>query len=161
MKRNTPARRLVPLSFLAGLLLSGAVGTASLRAQSYSMSWSKIAAGQATSTNGQFSVTGTVGQADATAPLLGGSYAVTGGFWSFISVVQTPGSPELDIALRGPQTVLISWPAPSTGFVLQQTSALGTAAWVDVTNSVTSTPLVNQVEVTFIQGNTFYRLIQR
>ena len=136
-------------------------GPLALCAQSYRIDWYKISGGQGTSTNGQFSVTGTIGQQDAHVAAAGGNYSLTGGFWSFITAIQTPGSPELSISINSPQTALISWPAPSAGFVLQQNSTLNPGTWADVTNSVTSLPVVNQIEVTFAQGHTFYRLIHR
>jgi hypothetical protein len=149
------------LAFLLAVGFSWVGLPVALQAQSYRIDWHKIAGGQGTSTNGRFSVTGTVGQPDAHGTASGGNYSLTGGFWSFISAVQTPGSPELSISIHSPQAALISWPAPSSGFVLQQNSTLNPGTWMDVTNSVTSLPVVNQIEVTFTQGHTFYRLIYR
>jgi len=46
-------------------------------------------------------------------------YSVTGGFWSLISVVQTPGVPNLLIVPNGANSVKILW--PNTGsYTLQQ-----------------------------------------
>ncbi|HUC85210.1 MAG TPA: hypothetical protein VL970_08465, partial [Candidatus Acidoferrales bacterium] len=59
-------------------------------AQSYSIDWFKIAGGGGTSSNGQFSVSGTIGQPDAGGPLTGGSFSLAGGFWALYAV-QTPG----------------------------------------------------------------------
>src|SRR5262245_59786856 len=81
----------------------------------FSIDWSKIAGGSGTSTGGVFSVTGTIGQPDAGPTLSGGNFSLTGGFWSLISVVQTPGAPLLTI-IRSNNTVTVSWPSPSTGF---------------------------------------------
>jgi hypothetical protein len=67
-------------------------------------------------------------------------------------------APLLSIALTGPDSVVLSWPASSTGFVLQQCDALGTSNW----QAVAATPqLVNdhsQVEVPPTNGASFYRL---
>jgi hypothetical protein len=149
------------LAVLAGLWWAGVDLIAPLRAEGYSIEWYRIASGQGTSTNQQFTLSGTIGQADGAGTMRGGNYALASGFWSFISVVPTPGAPELAIALSGPRTVLISWPAPSTGFVLQQNATFNAVQWVDVTERVTSTPVANLVEVPFANGTTFYRLIQR
>src|SRR5438477_13062834 len=104
------------ISILAGLLL--AVSAASLRAQTYSIDWYKIAGGGGTSTNGQYAVSGTIGQPDAGNTMAGGNYSLTGGFWSLISVVQTPGAPTLYINQAG-SAVTISWQDVS-GWSLQQ-----------------------------------------
>ena len=67
-----------------------------------------------------YQVTGTIGQPDAGMAMSGGSYSVTGGFWSLISVVQTAGLPNLTITHSG-NSVIVSW--PNTGsYTLQQTA---------------------------------------
>jgi hypothetical protein len=76
-------------------------------AQVYSIEWSKVACGGDTSTNDQYSVSGTIGQHDAGTAMTGGNYSLTGGFWSLISVVQTAGLPNLTIAKVG-NSVIIS-----------------------------------------------------
>ena len=142
-----------------GMWLLCAWAETPLRAQGFSIDWYKITAGGGTSTNGQYNLTGAIGQHDAGQTLSGGNFALTGGFWSFITAVQTPGAPTLTVTVSGPKTVIISWPAPSTGFVLQQNSTLGTTTWVDVTSEVTTIAGVNQVEVPFSIGNLFFRLL--
>ena len=77
-------------------------------AQSYSIDWYKIAGGGGTSPNSQYAVSGTIGQPDASAPMSGGNYSVTGGFWSLINVVQTAGAPTLYVSHSG-NTVTVSW----------------------------------------------------
>src|SRR5258708_9372109 len=84
-------------------------------AQSFSIDWLKISGGGGKSTNGQFSVSGTIGQPDAGGVMSGGNYSVTGGFWSLISVVRTAGAPALTVTHSG-NSVTVSWPSPSTGF---------------------------------------------
>ena len=84
------------------LLLSLTIPVAGL-AQQYSVDWYKISGGGGTSTGGVYSVSGTIGQQDASGPMTGGSYSLTGGFWALISVVQTPGAPNLIITFAGPE----------------------------------------------------------
>ena len=62
-----------------------ALAVLSARAPSYSIDWYKIAGGGGTSTGGVYSVSGTIGQPDASGAMTGGNYSVTGGFWSIIS----------------------------------------------------------------------------
>src|ERR1035441_2557061 len=85
--------------------------------QTYSIDWYKISGGGGTSTNGQYSLSGTIGQHDAGGPMTGGSYSLTGGFWALYAM-QTPGAPVLSIKLTATNTVMVYWPSPSAGFNL-------------------------------------------
>src|SRR5712691_11819871 len=64
----------------------------SAHAQSYSIDWFTVDGGGGTSTGGVYQVSGTAGQADAGPSMSGGNFSLTGGFWSLLSVVQTPGA---------------------------------------------------------------------
>src|SRR5437588_1941270 len=97
--------------------------------QNYSISWFKIAGGGGTSSNTQFSVSGTIGQPEAGGPLAGGSYSVSGGFWT-VSTVPVPGAPLLRILLTATNTAVVSWPSSSTGFSLQVTTNLTSPVWL-------------------------------
>src|SRR2546430_10476182 len=108
---------LLALCFLSCALCSPAFGQ-------FSIDWFTIDGGGGTSTGGVYSVSGTVGQPDASSqPLAGGNFSLTGGFWSLFAV-QTPGAPLLTIKLTPTNTALVSWPSPSTGFALQQNTNL-------------------------------------
>ena len=157
IRRSAPP--LIVAATLAGLWLLCIWSVRPVSAQRFSIDWFKVAAGGGTSSNAQFSLSGTIGQHESGEALSGGNFALTGGFWSLIAAIQTPGAPVLGITVAGPNAVLVSWPAPSTGFVLQETTALNTAAWVDVTNAVTTTAGANQILVPFAGGNKFYRLV--
>jgi hypothetical protein len=64
----------------------------------------------------------------------------------------------LSIQLTPTNAVVISWPAPSTGFALQQNGTLDPASWVTVTNSTSVANGQNQVIVSPPVGTQFYRL---
>ncbi len=130
----------------------------SARAQSYSIDWYSIDGGGGTSTGGVYSVSGTIGQPDAGAPMSGGTYAVTGGFWSLLSVVPTIGAPLLKIQLTATNTALIIWPSASTGFSLQQNSDLSTALWTTPPQTVNDNGTNKFIVVSPPAGNRFYRL---
>lgn len=149
------AMKIFPISFLAGLLL--ALSMDSLCAQTYSIDWYKISGGGGTSSNGQFTVSGTIGQHDAGGPMTGGNYSLTGGFWSFLSVVQTAGSPTLRIFLTTTNTAVVAWPAPSTGFSLQVSTNISTTNWVS-TGSPSVVGSENQVIIAPPAGRQFFRL---
>ena len=79
---------------------------------------------------------------------------------SFLSVVQSPGSPMLKISLTATNTAIVYWPSPSTGFSLQQNSSLGTTNWVAISEAVTDNGTNRFIIVNPPSGNRFYRLIK-
>jgi hypothetical protein len=124
-------------------------------AQQYSIDWFTIDGGGGTSTGGVYSVTGTIGQPDAGA-MTGGNYSIDGGFWGIIAAVQTPGAPLLSIFRTTTNTVVVSWPSPSS-FSLQVNTNLGTTNW-----SGAGSPFDDGTNKYIIvnppTGNRFYRL---
>ena len=106
------------ISACFGLWLS----SVAVQAQSYSIDWFQIAGGGGTSTGGVYSVSGSIGQPDAGPTMSSGAYSLVGGFWGVIAI-QTPGAPLLSVELTN-GAVRVFWPAPATGFLLDQTMAL-------------------------------------
>ena len=129
----------------------------SLIAQQYSVDWYKVAAGGGTSTNGQYAVSGTIGQPEASGALSGGQYSVTGGFWSLINVVQTPGAPTLYVSHSG-NTVTVYW-QDVTGWNLIQNGNLTTpiVSW-SASSPPTLTGGTNYLNLVNPSGNLFFRL---
>ena len=127
-------------------------------AQQYSVDWFKIAGGGGASTNGQYSVSGTIGQPDA-GTVSGGNFTIDGGFWGIIAAVQTPGAPLLTIARTTTNTVAVFWASPSTGFTLQQnTNSVSSVNWSNVVTTPSDDGTTKTVIVTPPTGNRFYRL---
>ena len=62
-------------------ILSSAVALAQT-GDGFDLSWSTIDGGGGTSSGGAFSLSGTVGQPDASVAMTGGSYTLQGGFWA-------------------------------------------------------------------------------
>ncbi len=153
--------RAVIKPFLGILLLLSALNShlSTACAQSYTVDWYKIAGGGGVSTGGTYQVNGTIGQPDASSQMSGGSYSVTGGFWSLISVVQMPGVPNLTIAHSG-NSVTVFWPDAATNtYTLQQNNNLAlTNGWT--TSGYTITPVngTNSISITPPSGNLFFRL---
>ena len=126
--------------------------------QSYSIDWFKVSGGGGTSTGGVYSVSGTIGQHDAGNAMSGGNYTLTGGFWSLLTVVQTPGAPLLSITHSG-NNVIVSWPVSPGGFSLQQNGNLANAAgWSTYGGTVNTNNGVNSITLTLPAGNLFFRL---
>jgi hypothetical protein len=139
------------------ILILGLVFPAIGFAQQYSVDWYKIAGGGGTSTGGVYAVSGTIGQPDAGVAMTGGSYSLTGGFWSLIAVVQTPGLPNLTIAFVGPNSVTVSW--PNTGsYTLQTNNNLSTSNWPGYGGTINNSNGTNSVTLTPPAGNLFFRL---
>ena len=137
---------------ILGLIIL-ALAVLSARAQSYSVDWHKIAGGGGTSTGGTYQVSGTIGQPDAGGAMSGGNYSVTGGFWSLINVVQTPGVPLLTITFAGNQAI-VSWSPSVTGWTLQTNSNLATPSWGNYSGAVVNNSVTNSPP----KGNLFFRL---
>jgi len=135
---------------LAGLL--AIVAGLPAAAQSYSIDWYKVAGGGGTSTSSLYSVSGTIGQPDASSAASGGNYSVTGGFWSLYAV-QTPGAPTLYIT-QSPGQAVIFWDSSVTGFTLQTNANLNTATWGNYLGPVVNNRTTNAPPT----GKVFFRL---
>jgi hypothetical protein len=66
--------------------------------------------------------------------------------------------PSLAISLTGPGTVVVSWPSPSTGFVLQQNSDLTTTNWSDYGGTINDDGTNRSVTISSATNNRFFKL---
>jgi hypothetical protein len=144
-------------TFLVIALALGA-GMSAL-AQNYTIDWYTVDGGGGTSTGGVFSVSGTIGQPDA-GTMTGGNFNLQGGFWGIVSAVQTAGAPLLTVTLTSTNTVMVSWPSPSTGYNLQINNDLNTTSWGPPPQTVTDNGTIKYVIVSPPTGNLFFRLTQ-
>jgi opacity protein-like surface antigen len=126
----------------------------------YSINWYTIGGGGGASSGGSgsnsFSISGTVGQ-PATASMSGGGFAINGGFWSIISTVQTPGAPVLSVLKSGGQAS-VSWTAPATGFILQQSPNLLPGSWSTSSATLTTNSGIISATVPASSGHLYFRL---
>jgi len=143
--------------WFAGLLLLTAGPLAS--AQTFSIDWFTIGGG-GTSTGGVYSLTGTIGQADASPqPMTGGDLSLIGGFWPLF-VAQPSGAPVLTVTLNSQLlTLTISWPS-SPDFTLQQNSDVNTMGWVSTPETVFDDGTNKFIIVNPSASHRFYRLFQ-
>ena len=124
----------------------------------YAIGWFTVDGGGGTSTGGVYSVSGTIGQPDA-GKMSGGSYTIEGGFWGILAVVPTPDAPLLTIFRTPTNTVAITWPSPSTDWILQQnTNGVSLANWSNVTTTIQDDGTTKTLIVNPPTGNRFYRL---
>ena len=121
----------------------------------YSIDWFKIAGGGGTSTNGPYSLTGTLGQHDAGGPMTNGQFSVVGGFWALPTLVQTPGTPTLHITNAASSWATIWWTPPTPGFTLQSTDSLSPTNWVNAPSGTN-----NPANVSATLPKKFYRLFK-
>ena len=71
----------------------------------------------------------------------------------------TPGAPLLSIFRTTTNTVLVSWPSPSTGWTLQQnTNSVSSLNWSNVTATIQDDSTAKTLIVNPPTGNRFYRL---
>ena len=134
------------LSILAGgLLLPG------LAHAQYAVDWFTLDGGGGTSSGGNFTLTGSIGQPDA-GTLSGGNYTLQGGFWPGIVVPSTGEVPTLFVQLSG-ASIIILWSPTNPGFSLEQSRTLLPGSW-----SPASTGTANPATIPLSIGPTFYRL---
>jgi len=147
---------------LLGFILLHSAICLRVQGQSYTIDWYKIAGGGGTGTGGTYQVSGTIGQPEASGAMVGGQYSVTGGYWSMINVVQSPGVPKLTIVPNGPNSVKLFWLDPATNtYTLQQNANLGTATWATSGYLITNGFGTNFCTITPSTGNWFFRLKQQ
>jgi hypothetical protein len=95
--------------------------------------------------------------------MTGTGYALDGGFWGFVGTTQTPGAPVLSVERLG-TSVRVFWPAPATGFVLDQAAALATTpaatVWAQVPFPYSTNATQVSITVPAPMGTKFYRLRQ-
>lgn len=153
MKAMQTRRQLKPIRVL---LATATLLAAPAALADFALDWSTVDGGGGSSTGGVYSVSGTIGQPD-TGAMSGGNFTLQGGFWAALAVVQTPGTPTLSIQATN-QTLVLTWPAPATGYVLQENPSLTTTNWTTVSNA--PAVVVGELRVTIASplGNRFYRL---
>ncbi len=148
-----------PIFNLQGLLLLALLFVATpSRAQSYSIDWSSLGGGGGTSTGGAYSVSGSVGQADAGA-LSGGGFTLVGGFWSLAATVPIPGGPTVSVSGQG-GVLKIAWLKPADRWVLESTLALSgpSLKWTAVPQPYQDDGTNLYILLNAPSGGAFYRL---
>ncbi len=131
--------------------------TTSALAQNYAIDWHVIASGGGVISNSPYTIGGTIGQPNTSHATAGG-YTIDSGFWSFTAVVPTCGAPLLTIRLTSSNTVVLSWPSPSAGFVLQSSSSVTTTNWSMMTLVPSDDGNTKTLVVTPSLGCQFFRL---
>ena len=144
----------VPL-IVAWLFVAGA-----LPAQDFSIDWFGLAGGGGSSFGGDVELSATIGQPEA-GEMMGGDFAIIGGFWSIVTLEETPGQPPLLSVSLAEGSVIISWPeSGSEGFGLEETGALANPSnpWTPINATPEVSNGTKTVRLPLAPGNHFYRL---
>jgi len=133
------------------LLVGMAFAVGLLSARDYRIEWFSVDGGGGTSAGGEYELSGTIGQPDATSAVLtGGSYRLQGGFWAGWVLPSDGALPELRI-VHGAGGLVLTWPETATGFTLEQADELPSDEW-------TASPAQNGVPIPASDRAIFYRL---
>lgn len=122
-------------------------------AAQFRIDWYTVDGGGGTSVGNAYSVTGTIGQRDAVQPSANGLYTVTGGFWAWPVLVQTPGAPLLLITNAVPGFATIGWIPALPDFELEESDSLSPAQWIPAPSGST-----NPIQVPVTWPRKFYPL---
>lgn len=139
------------IAFCASFLMLVATAEAQ-----YAIDWFTVDGGGGLSSGGAYMLTGTIGQPDA-AIASGGGYTLEGGFWSGFASTPTEPVPSLRIENHG-ASVTLAWPAPATGFQLEEATTLTAATWTNVNAVPTVVGGEQQVNQPLAPTARFYRL---
>jgi hypothetical protein len=132
---------------------------AGVRAQPV-LDWFTLDAAGGAQSSANYVINFTAGQNDVgAAETASANYRIIPGFWALEDLGPETGLPELSIVLSG-ANVLLSWPSPSTGFVLQHTDSLNTlpATWFDTPGVVGDNGFIKSLTLPHNLSRRFYRL---
>ena len=90
-----------------------------------------------------------------------GFLAAVNSFLVVVMDISQPPGMTLRIELTSATTAVVSWPAPSPGWYLQQRDTLSAANWADATDTVSEVNGRNQATISLSGGTKFFRLIFR
>ena len=148
-----------PTQLYCWLVLGGLTAGLNAGAQS-AIDWFTLDAGGGAQSSARYVINSTAGQTDVgTTFLNSANYRIIPGFWALEDIGPATGLPELSIALSGVNVVL-SWPSPSTGFVLQHTDSLNVlpAVWSDTPGLVSDNGFLKSLTLPHNLSKRFYRL---
>jgi hypothetical protein len=150
---NTPTK--LHRCFIAG----GLIATLNAGAQT-TIDWLTLDAAGGAQSSASYVVNFTAGQNDVGSTVISSAnYRIIPGFWALEDMGPAVGVPELSIALNGSR-VILSWPSPSAGFVLQHTDSLNVlpAAWSDTPGVLSDDGFIKSLTLPHNLSKRFYRL---
>lgn len=137
------------------------IGTAFTTGAQSAIDWFTLDAAGGASSSPAYIINSTAGQNDTGNPaaLSSASYRFIPGFWALENLGPQTGLPVLTITLSG-ANVILSWPSPSTGFVLQQADSLDTlpVPWANTGGVVADNGFIKSLSLPHNIAKQFYRL---
>jgi hypothetical protein len=124
------------------------------------INWFTLDAGGGAQSSTTYLVNFTAGQTDVGPSVVASAnYRIIPGFWALEDLGPATGLPELDIVLNG-ANVILSWPSPSTAFVLEQTDSLNVlpASWSNTPGAVSDNGFIKSITIPHNIAKRFYRL---
>lgn len=106
-----------------------------------------VPSGGGTAAGGRFRVDATVEPAAAGRTAAAPRFGLVAGFWSPVTVIQTPDAPELRIELLEDGTVRLSWDALTKGWRLEGSEDPTSGVWQPVATEVEPTDTGSAVTV--------------
>lgn len=136
------------------------LGTAwTTRAQT-TIDWFTLDAAGGASSSAIYLINSTAGQNDVGSTFLNSAnYRIIPGFWALENLGPATGVPTLTITLSG-ANVILSWPSPSTGFILQHADTFSTlpVAWANTPGAISDNGFTKSLTIPHNQAHIFYRL---
>jgi len=86
--------------------------------------------------------------------------AVDAGSAYLFIIPSEPVAPSLTIQQIAPNQVTVSWPSPSTGYILQTTTNQSLSGWTTASEPVNDNGTIKSVIISPMPGNRFYRLFK-
>ena len=125
-----------------------------------SIDWFTLDAAGGAQSSANYLVNFTLGQTDVgTDSPSSANYRIIPGFWALEDLGPAIGLPELSIALNG-DDVILSWPSPSTGFLLQDVGSfdLDPPPWGNTLGAVADDGFKRSISIPHHTAQRFYRL---
>ena len=117
-----------------------------------------VPSGGGSAAGGRFRVDATVGPGAAGRTAAAPRFGLVAGFWSPVTVIQTPDAPELRIELLGDGRVRLSWDALTKGWRLEGSEDPTSGVWQPVATEAEPTDTGSAVTVSASGTVRCYRL---
>ena len=130
----------------------------SVQAQPYQLGTATVKGARTTSHGGDYEIRGSIGSIPTRPAMDNGEYAVSGSLVALFVAVTTTGAPTLNITVTTTNTVVLSWLADSTGFVVEQNVTANGTGWSRVGIAAQNSGGNYHVVLPMSAGNKFFRL---
>ncbi len=141
-------------------LLVAALATSLTAEAQTTINWFTLDAAGGAQSSPAYVINSTAGQNDTgNSATTSANYRIIPGFWALENLGPDTGLPTLSIT-RNALNVVLAWPSPSTGFVLQQADSLDTlpVPWANTPGVFTDNGFIKSITIPANVAKRFYRL---